>query len=188
MSEDAYITRELMLEAFRRLAVISHREGIVLDVYLFGGGAMLSAFEERGPTKDLDARYASSGKVQRAIEEVAAQMGFPRWWLNEQGTVYLPRTDHQQRHPVAVFDHPNLRVMRVSDRQLLAMKIAAGRRLGDLEDIALLVSHLELSSVDEALTIHHEFFPEEPLSDAKVSVLEDAVAQVTSQDSRPGAP
>lgn len=173
MNDSDYLDRTTVLEAFRRLALLLRDVGVVGDVYLFGGGAMLMAFDDRAATEDLDARYTSSASVQSAIEQVATEMGLPRWWLNDQGTAYLPRTDDP--HGAAVFDHPNLRVMRVSDRHLLAMKMAAARRT-DMGDIRLLADRLGLATLGDVEELYEAVFPDEPLSEAKRLVVRDAMA------------
>lgn len=92
------------MSAFRLLAMRLERVGAVADVYLFGGGAMVVAFDEREATKDLDARFTSSTRVLREVRAVADEMDLPRWWLNEQGSAYVPRD--RDVEAVSVFDHP----------------------------------------------------------------------------------
>jgi hypothetical protein len=72
---------------------------------------------------------------------VAAELGLPRWWLNEQASTYVaPGGD-----PAAsrVFDHPGLRVFAASPEHLLAMKAFAARPR-DAEDIRQLAQVLDL--------------------------------------------
>jgi len=59
-----------------------------------------------------------------------------------------------------VFDHPGLRVSAASPEHLLAMKVLAARRR-DAEDIRFLVKHLNLATVEEALRLCAEIFPDE---------------------------
>lgn len=123
MSPEPLLDKNTILTAFRRLASRLQHRHMVVDVYLFGGGAMVFALSEREATEDLDARFTSTSAAVSEVQAVAEELGLPSWWLNEQGTPYLPRQD--EPYPVPVFDHPNLRVMRASDRHLLAMKLAA---------------------------------------------------------------
>jgi hypothetical protein len=154
-----------------------YRRGAVADVYRFGGGAIVVGFDARGATEDLDARFTSTSTVIGEVQGVAAELGLPRWWLNEQATPYLPR--QADPYPVPVFDHPNLRVLRASDRYLLAMKAAASRRnTRDMEDVAVLARHLGLQTVEEVVRVHDEVFGA-GLSRAKFAIIREALAPAT---------
>ncbi len=182
MSGAPRLDRSTVLEAFTRLAERLSRKDIVATVYLFGGGAMLMAFDGRAATSDLDARFTSTAGIIHDVHAVADEMGLPRWWLNEQGTSYLPR--HDDPHSVPVFDHPNLRVGRVSDRHLLAMKVAASRRnTSDIADIALLARRLGLKSAPEIIRLYGEVFPDEPLSERKRVIIAEAIREDTDTTS-----
>ena len=161
-------------EALRRLADRLHARGIVGDVYLFGGGAMVLAFSTRPATRDLDGRFAPDGPLQAEALEVAKELGLPGTWLNQQGVFYLPR--HDEPDPTPVFDHPNLRVMRASDRHLLAMKAAAARRFADMDDLAFLIDRLGLDTVEDVEAVCGDVFPEEPLGDRQREVIADVIA------------
>lgn len=172
--EPPLLDKATILAAFRQLASRLERRHAVVDVYLFGGGAMVVAFDERQATQDLDARFTSTSAALAEVRAVADEMGLPSWWLNEQGTPYLPRRDDP--FPVPVFDHPNLRVMRASDRHLLAMKAAASRRNSrDMQDLAALADRLGLSLPSEVVRVHDEVFPDEPLGESKVTVINEAI-------------
>jgi hypothetical protein len=184
MNDDALLDRTTVLTAFRSLASRLRQRHVVVDVYLFGGGAMLFAFDEREATQDLDARFTSTSAAVAEVRAVAQELGLPTWWLNEQGTPYLPRRDDP--YPVPVFDHPNLRVMRVSDRHLLAMKAAAGRRnTRDLDDIRALARRLGLRTVAEVVDIYNEVFPDLRLGDAKVAAITEAMEGTDREGARP---
>jgi len=174
MNDRPLLDRQTIMSAFRLLATRLQRKGAVADVYLFGGGAMVVAFNEREATRDLDARFTSTGQVLREVQAVADEMNLPQWWLNEQGTSYLPRD--RDPNAVSVFDHPNLRVLRASDRHLLAMKAAASRRnTKDIDDLATLALRLGLETPDEVIRVHGEVFGDVPLSAAKVEVIREAL-------------
>lgn len=175
MSSEPLLDKNTILEAFRRLATRLEHRHIVVDVYLFGGGAMVFALSDREATQDLDARFTSTSAAVAEVRAVAEELGLPSWWLNEQVTPYLPMRD--EPFPVPVFDHPNLRVMRASDRHLLAMKVAASRRnTRDLDDIRSLAGRLGLSSPHEVIAAYEEVFPNNPLSASKASAVSEALS------------
>ena len=186
MSSEHLLDRETILKAFSRLAARLQHRHTVVDVYLFGGGAMVFAFDEREATQDLDARFTSTSAAVAEVRSVADELGLPSWWLNEQGTAYLPRRD--EAFPVPVFDHPNLRVMRASDRHLLAMKAAASRRnTRDIHDLQMLAARLGLDSADAVIRAHDDVFPDDHLSETKVAVIREAMGEGTGPTARRGA-
>ncbi len=164
-----------MREAFRRLADRLAQRRIVGDVCIYGGAAMILAFDARRATRDVDAIFMPHGVVVEEAREVAKEMGLPRGWLNDGVSVYVSRiTDHGQ---LSIYDHPHLRVRSVSARHLTAMKAHAARGYApDKEDLVVLVRHLGLTTASEVEQICAEVFPDEPLSDHGRLAVQDAVA------------
>ena len=101
---------------------------------------------------------------------VAAELGLPSWWLNEQATVYLPPGPDPDAS--AVLDRPGLTVVAASPRHLLAMKVRAARQ-GDIADILVLSRLLGASSAEAVSRIAKEVFGVETLSDRSRAVLDD---------------
>jgi predicted nucleotidyltransferase len=167
------LDRTAIEAAFRRLGDGLARRGVVADLYVFGGAAMALAYDTRRATRDIDALFKPHGVVIEEANAVAAELGLPRWWLNEQASVYVaPGGDATARR---IFDHPGLRVSAASAEHLLAMKVLAGRRR-DAEDIRLLVKHLGLRTVEEILTLCAEVFPDEDVPKRARLLIEDAVS------------
>lgn len=171
MSADGpLLDREVIAEAFRRLGDRLARRGLIADVYVFGGAAMAMAYDSRRATRDIDAVFAPHGPVLEEARAVAAELGLPQWWLNEQASSYVaPGGDSTAPR---VFDHPGLRVSAASPEHLLAMKVLAARRR-DAEDIGFLVKHLRLAGAEEVLALCAEVFPDEEISPRARLVLED---------------
>lgn len=165
------LDRPAIEQAFRRLGDRLARRGVVADVYVFGGAAMALAYDARRATRDIDAVFQPHGVVLEEARAVAAELGLPTWWLNEQASVYVaPGGDAAAPR---IFDHPGLRVSAASPEHLLAMKVVAARRR-DAEDIRFLVRHLGLTTVEDVLTLCAEVFPDEELPARARLVLEDA--------------
>jgi hypothetical protein len=103
-------------EAFRRLGDRLARRGVVADLYVFGGAAMALAYDSRRATRDVDALFTPHGIVLEEALAVAAELGLPPWWLNEQASSYVaPGGDSAASR---VFDHPGLRVFAASAEHL----------------------------------------------------------------------
>jgi hypothetical protein len=144
-TDDPLLDREAIAEAFRRL------------------GDRLA--------RDIDAVFRPHGVVVEEAWAVADELGWPRWWLNEQASAYVaPGGDPSAPR---VFDHPGLRVSAASPEHLLAMKVLAARRR-DAEDIRFLVKHLNMATAEEARLQCAEIFPGEEVPERARLVLEDA--------------
>ncbi len=164
------LDRGAIQEAFRRLGDRLARRGVVADIYVIGGAAMALAYDSRRSTRDIDAVFQPHGIVVEEARAVAAELGLPPWWLNEQASAYVaPGGDAAAPH---VFDHPGLRVSAASPEHLLAMKVLASRRR-DAEDIHCLVTQLGLSNTAEVLAVCAAVFPDEPVPDRARMILED---------------
>lgn len=170
--------------AFRVLGDRLHRRGVIADVYVVGGAAMVLAYDARRATRDIDAVFHPHGVVLDEAHQVAAELGLPWYWLNDQASVYVSRTEDRQA--VRVFDHPGVRVSAASAEHLLAMKALAGRRFADHDDLATLIRILGLSSVAQVAEICARVFPEEPLSDRARLLVEDVLDEL--RKSGEGAP
>jgi hypothetical protein len=82
------------------------RRGIVADVFIVGGAAMALAYDANRVTRDVDARFMPHGIVHGEAMRVAEELGLPRWWLNEQASVYISGKDDAGKR--RGFDHPGL--------------------------------------------------------------------------------
>lgn len=158
--------------AFHRLGERLSRRGLTADVYVVGGAALAMAYDARRVTRDIDAVFQPHGAVLEEAWAVAEELGLPRWWLNDQASVYVARGGDAQA--ARVFEHAGLRVSAASAEHLLAMKVLAARRR-DVEDIRFLVGRLGLSTVQQVLAVCTEVFPEEPVPERARLVLEDAL-------------
>jgi hypothetical protein len=120
------LDREDIEEAFRRLGERLAKRGVVADIYVFGGAAMALAYDSRRATRDVDDLFKPHGIVLEEAQAVAAELGLPNWWLNEQASSYAaPGGDPSA---FRVFDHPGLSVFAASPEHLLAMKALAARQ------------------------------------------------------------
>jgi predicted nucleotidyltransferase len=168
---DPLLDRAVIEDAFRRLGDRLARRGVVADLYVFGGAAMALAYDARRSTRDIDAVFQPHGVVLDEARAVAAELGLPQWWLNEQASAYVaPGGD---TNAPRVFDHPGLRVSAASPEHLLAMKVLAARRR-DADDIRFLVKHLKIATADDVLALCAEVFPDEEVPARARLVLEDA--------------
>jgi hypothetical protein len=58
-------------------------------VFIVGGAAMALAYDATRVTRDVDARLCRTESCSRKPGESPTNSGLPRWWLNEQASVYI---------------------------------------------------------------------------------------------------
>lgn len=156
---DPLLSRRRMFDALGRLGDHLALDAVVADVHIVGGAVMVTEYDARDSTADIDAfDYQPHGAVERAAARVADEMGLPRSWLNQQAAAFVRRGADWRRS--TAFDHPNLHLYVIAPEQLLAMKVRAGRPT-DAEDIATLCSLLGITTVDEVERAHRSAFPDE---------------------------
>lgn len=169
MPEPVFNRTELQ-RAFTALAAKLERRGVVGQVHVVGGAAMLLAYNSRVTTRDIDALFSTDGPMLEAIREVADEMGWPRTWLNNQASGYVSRTPGEG---APVFDHPFLHVVATPAQHLLAMKVVAARGVRDGEDIRLLLDRLRITSAAGVWEIVARYFPAETITDRSRLLVED---------------
>ena len=170
------ISRAQLQEAFRLLAKRLADRGVVGDVYVFGGAAIVLAYNGRAATRDVDAIFEPREIVHEAALDVAEALSLPRWWLNDQTASYLSRL--RDSDAATIVDFPNLRVTAISEEHLLAMKALAARRYADMDDIALLATRLGISTPDAIEELCARVYPDEPLTGRAKLVVSDVIARL----------
>ena len=172
---DPLLDRDRIRDLFRRLGERLLRRGVVGDIYVIGGAAMALAYDARRSTRDIDAVFRPHGIVLEEAQALAAELGLPQWWLNEQASVYVaPGGDPDAPRS---FDHPGLRVSTASPEHLLAMKAMAARRR-DKDDLWLLVDLLRLTAPEQVVAVCARVFPDEALPDRAKLVLADLFEEI----------
>jgi hypothetical protein len=169
-TDDVLLGRAELEQAFTALGERLARRGVVADVFIVGGAAMALAYDAARVTRDVDAMFVPHGIVHDEAIRVADDLGLPRWWLNEQASVYISgKNDLGKRR---VFDHPGLRVMAASPDHIFAMKAFAARTR-DIDDLRLLAGILGVESADAALQICADFYPDEAVPPRSAAVLRE---------------
>jgi hypothetical protein len=172
MSEpgEVLLGRAELEQAFTALGERLARRGVVADVFIVGGAAMALAYDADRVTRDVDAVFVPHGIVHEEAGRVAADLGLPRWWLNEQASAYISGKDDSGKR--RVFDHRGLRVMAASPGHIFAMKARAARTR-DIDDLRTLAGIIGVSTAHEALQICADFYPDEPVSPRTDAVLRE---------------
>jgi predicted nucleotidyltransferase len=83
MKSSDKLTKEQILAALSRLNELLREKEVMGEICIFGGAAMVLAFDARESTRDVDAIFAPKQDVILSAEQVAQEFGFEIDWLNE---------------------------------------------------------------------------------------------------------
>lgn len=146
------LTRSAILDAFSQLSEELGKRGVLGELNIVGGTAMILAFNARNSTKDVDAIFEPVAEVRKAAAVVAANLALPAEWLNDAAKGFLS--------PIETLDLPNLRIQAPTPEYMLAMKVLAARTgvAGDAPDIAFLIRLLGLSDCGMVMQIVQRYY------------------------------
>ncbi len=174
------LSRKRLTQALRRLGELAHAEKVTLEISLYGGAVFTLVYGSRDATNDVDAVVHPANVASKLARKVAAELGLPEDWLNDDVKQFLAEKEAKRILPDDEFG-PGLRIAVPTAAYLLAMKLRACRPplpgyAGDYGDIRFLVGKLALTSVADAEAIHDKFFPHDEISVAAREVVKSALA------------
>jgi len=153
------MTLEEIEKLLRQLSDRLIERGIVGEVALYGGAAMVLAHRARLSTKDIDAVFLPKKEVYQAAHEVAAEFGIEKDWLNDAVKGFISG----KNDIIPIRDYPGLKVFVAVPEYLLAMKCLSmrlGRDDTDLSDVRFLMDRLGLSEAAQVLDLVSHYYPE----------------------------
>ena len=167
--------------ALRELAQELDERGVTARIYLVGGAAMVLAYQSRFSTDDVDGSGYPTDEVLAVAAEVAERRGLRSNWLDDSVKVYFPIASEPEWRPVIKVG--TVEVVVADEHTLLAMKLRASRGRRDEADIEFLLGKCQITSVDDALALYEEYFPEDELPPQAIPMLRHALGEPP----RPGA-
>jgi len=161
-----------ILEYLEQLNEILKERGIRGEICVFGGTAMVLAFNARESTKDVDATIKPKSEVSKAALVVAENNGLPPDWLNDGVKGFIDNL--YDLDTVEIENYSNLTIHSPKPEYLFAMKAIASRAdTNDLEDIIFLKKYLGLSSLDQALSIVEKYYSKNRIPQKTYFLLEE---------------
>lgn len=156
------LTKHQILEALGRLDQLLADKGVIGEICIFGGAAMVLAFDARESTRDVDAVFVPKAAIYEQAAMIAEDMGLPGSWLNDGVKGFLARDGQVTMDGMPQWE--NLRIMRPTTRYLLAMKCMAARvaeydTTGDKNDIIHLCRDLGIHAADEIFALVEDYYP-----------------------------
>ena len=111
--------------------------------------------------------------------EIGERRGLGAEWLNNSARQFIPVFKEPDWQPI--LKSGNVEIVAADERSMLAMKMRAGRGSRDRLDINFLVKRCGITSVAEALDLYEEYFPEDPLPDRTLPLLDEAIEALGPQ-------
>jgi hypothetical protein len=140
---------------------------------------MVLAYESRFSTDDVDGSGYPTDDVLAAAAEIAERRGLQPDWLHDSVNVYFPTFKEPDWRPV--FKVGTVEVVAADERTLLAMKMRASRGRRDEVDIQFLVDRCGIETVDGALAVYEEYFPEDELPGRALPMIRHALARLSDE-------
>lgn len=179
------LTRDQILNAMERLAERLREMGIVGEINLLGGTAMVLAFQARQATKDVDAIFAPSKEIREAAKDVAVELGLSGDWLNDAAKGFA--SNRGEFEEIRGVGFPHLRILAPTPEYMLAMKVMASRvgldgGRGDIHDIEFLIRHLKLRAADAVMAIVERYFDSSRIAPRSVYLVEEVLERLHDAD------
>ncbi len=187
MDPNDKLTKEQILAALSRLNDLPQEKGVMGEICIFGGAAMVLAFDARESTRDVDGIFVPKTEVIESAKQVAEEFDFDPDWLNDGVKGFVSNDSEYTADGMPVFG--NLRIMRPTTEYLLAMKCLASRIAdsptdGDRNDIITLIKLTGITDAAEVCDLVVKYYKESLLPPRVRSYIEELVAEL-KLDSKP---
>jgi hypothetical protein len=171
------LNREEIESALAELSDELSARNVKARIYLVGGAAMVLAFDARFSTGDIDGSVHPTDEVLAVAAEIGERRGLDAGWLDNSAPVFIPVSKEPDWQPIRKYG--TVEIAAADKRSMLAMKMRVGRGSRDREDIKFLVKKCGISSVAGARKLYDEYFPEDPLPDRTLPLLDEAIAALS---------
>jgi hypothetical protein len=181
---------ETVVKAFDVMGRYLRERGLIGEIAIYGGTAILFQFPWRQTTEDVDATIRTDeGAVKDAAAFAATSLGLPHEWLNNYVGAFTPEVEAEAffsaygEYPRG--ENPGLRVFLARPEYLCAMKLKALQRETvedrDFEDAVRLGLETGKETPDELSRLFSSFFPDETLAPNAAARLSEVAEQIRSR-------
>ena len=172
-------TKEQVLAALKRLGELAKEKSIQLNLCIYGGCAMMLAYDRKRITRDVDAVIQPLSKIQPIVRIVAQEQGLPEDWINDEVKQFLGTRQSIRELPIEL---PGLQITVPTAGYLLAMKAMACRRAlpgykGDEEDLRFLIRKLEIVKIAQIQAWIDKYYPDDVPSKANQAFLKNLIKE-----------
>lgn len=185
MTPSNRLSKELILAALARLNELLHEKGVMGELCIFGGAAMVLAFDARESTRDVDGIFVPKHEVVTSARQVAEEFGFEPDWLNDGVKGFISDKAEITADGMPVYS--NLRILRPTTEYLLAMKCLASRAAefgseGDRADIITLLKRTGITNSFAVCELVAHYYKESLLPPRVRFYIEELVAEVNAKN------
>lgn len=178
------LDRETIKKAFALLSDELASLGVLGEINLVGGTAMVLAFNARESTKDVDAIFEPSAAIRAAAARVSDLLNLPEDWINDAAKGFLSPSGEFEL--VSDLNFPNLRVLAPTPSYMLAMKVLASRsgmgaERGDVSDIATLIQILGLRRAEQVMEIVSRYYDPSRILPRSMYLVDEILEELNSQ-------
>jgi len=134
------------------------QDGVIGEIGIVGGAAMVLAYAAREATRDVDAVFKPAALIRAAVKQIAAEHDLPEDWLNDGVKGFMPGTPALQ---TTIIDVPGLRAWVPEPQYMLAMKAMSARvDSKDTDDLRFLIKFLKIKSPDVVFDLIKKYYPD----------------------------
>ena len=119
------LSKSVILSALAHLDQKLAAQGMIGELCIFGGAAMILVFDARDSTRDVDRIFVPKQKFATLAAETGTDLDLPEGWLIDGVKGFLSPHGELTEEEMPQFAH--LRVLRPTASYLLAMKCPAAR-------------------------------------------------------------
>lgn len=148
---------------------LADRQGIIVDLAVYGGSAIALRWEFRRSTRDVDVIISGDRSfMKKAVLSVAEEMGLPEDWMNDAVKGFSSSNADHELYKEYLGEQGGLRVFVPKVEYLLAMKCMAMRvdapdGHNDIDDIKALVSVVGVKSKKDLCDIVEKYYPRDKI-------------------------
>lgn len=180
------LSKEQILVALARLNDLLHEKGVMGEICIFGGAAMVLAFDARESTRDVDGIFVPKTDVIESARQVAAEFGFEPDWLNDGVKGFISDAAEITSDGMPIYS--NLRILRPTTEYLLAMKCLASRaaEFGTEGDRADIITLIKLTGIRDSAAICDlvvKYYKESLLPPRVRFYIEELVSEINQEES-----
>ena len=176
------LNRKTILAALEYLNQLCLKNEIMLEISIYGGTAMMLAYDSRNATRDIDAIFQPVEEGQRLIAKVAKDLDLHDQWMNNDVKVFV--ADREIKRQLPQFNGwSHLKISVPVSAYLLAMKAIACRDAlpgfsGDQGDLKVLIKKMNIRSVAEIQETIDKYFEDEVLGAHNIRVLTKLIQEI----------
>lgn len=175
------LSKKQILQYLEELSVAMARKNLKGEILLFGGAAMVLAFNARPSTKDVDAVFLPKKEIYAISKEIANKHHLSEEWLNDSVKGFITSDSFQQNLFVR---YSNLSVYIPEPQYLLAMKCMSmriGVESSDIDDIKTLLEHLKIKKAEDVFKLIEKYYPQNKIPQKTFYAIDDILKKLIEE-------